>query len=290
MASIIHLPALYSDYKRLIFITNPNPLPLPKPFRFEAMWIDHPNTSFIIQEEWSRGISLTSKLKHTKVALKEWNKLVFGDVYQKLQQLRQTIEQLQNQPQVGNNLQFEQAVVRDLTAMEKQAEIFWKERAKTQWIEEGYSNTHYFHVTTLIHRRYNRVDYLKNAENTWIYDRQSIGAEFETHFCNIFANVHPNCHDFLQELIHPVMSSTTNTDLIQCLSPLEIKRAIFSMGNYKSPGPDSMTVTFYKYYWGIIHEIVTQEVQDFFCIWLYQTSFQPYFLSRNSQSQRSNPS
>lgn len=44
----------------------------------------------------------------------------------------------------------------------------------------------------------------------------------------------------------------------------EIQRAIFYMGRYKSPGPDGMTVTFYKHYWGIVHEATVKEVQVFF--------------------------
>lgn len=31
----------------------------------------------------------------------------------------------------------------------------------------------------------------------------------------------------------------------------DIQQAIFSMGSFKSPGPDWMTATFYKKYWNI---------------------------------------
>lgn len=48
-ASIVHLTAIHLDHKPLLFNSNPNPYPLPKPFRFETMWIDHPDTIHVIQ-------------------------------------------------------------------------------------------------------------------------------------------------------------------------------------------------------------------------------------------------
>lgn len=73
----------------------------------------------------------------------------------------------------------------------------------------------------------------------WLNDRQAIGVAFESHYRNIFASVHPNCSTLLQDLIQPALSSSINAELTQCPSPLEIRKAVFSMGNYKSPGPDN---------------------------------------------------
>lgn len=243
------------------------------------MWLQHPDTTFIIQEAWSRGQSLTSKLKHTKTALKEWNKKVFGNIHLKLQQLCTLIEETQNQPPDDHNFQLEQAAAQALVELEKKEEVFWKERAKARWIEAGDSNTHFFHLTTLIHRRYNRVDYIKNLDNIWINDRQGIGDAFESHYSHIFASVHPDCQDFLQDLFHPVISRHINDELVQCPTRLEIQQTLFSMGHYKSPGPDGMTVTFYKHYWGTIHETVIQEVQDFFVHGRIKPAFNHTFLA-----------
>lgn len=44
----------------------------------------------------------------------------------------------------------------------------------------------------------------------------------------------------------------------------EIQMAIFSMGRYKSPGLDGMSVIFYKHYWGIVKETTIKEVHVFF--------------------------
>lgn len=79
-ATITHLPAFQSDHKTLQLQLHPTTNHLPKPFRFESMWISHPDMGYIIEEAWNREKHFGAILKHTKTALKEWNKLVFGNV------------------------------------------------------------------------------------------------------------------------------------------------------------------------------------------------------------------
>lgn len=53
-ATVTHLPALQSDHRPLLLELSPVNEGLPKPFRFESMWVTHPDTSYIIQEAWNR--------------------------------------------------------------------------------------------------------------------------------------------------------------------------------------------------------------------------------------------
>lgn len=129
------------------------------------MWIDHPDTAHVIQRAWNSGCSLTSKIKHTKEALKTWNKHVFGNVHEKLKQVSTLIDTLQNSPPNDVRSQLERAALQNLTELETREAVLWKEKAKARWIEEGDANTHFFHVTTLIHRRHNHIDHLLTAEN-----------------------------------------------------------------------------------------------------------------------------
>lgn len=59
----------------------------------------------------------------------------------------------------------------------------------------------------------------------------------------------------------------------------EIRQAVFSMGNYKSPSPDGMTVTFYKQYWSIVGEAVGKEVREFFHTGKLKTAFNHTFIA-----------
>lgn len=249
-AVITHLPAIHSDHRPLLFHSNPISQSYPKLFRFEAMWLDHPDTHRVIQTAWSRDYSFSSKIQHTKNALKDWNKNVFGNIHQKIKQLHQTIDHLQTLPPDSTNLQLEAAAAYTLAELERREAVFWKEKAKTRWIEEGDSNTHYFHVTTLIHRRYNLVTNILDANNLWVTDMNHIGAQFESYFKQIFSSGHVLCPEEARCLFYSSLSAHNNATLTACPSPAEIHQIITSIGNFKSPGPDGFTVTFYKTFWG----------------------------------------
>lgn len=88
------------------------------------MWLEHLDTASIIQEAWKRGYSLATKLKNTKMALREWNKVVFGDIHKKLQTLRDHIETLQQQLLDSKFMMMEQATMQNLADLEKERLIF----------------------------------------------------------------------------------------------------------------------------------------------------------------------
>ncbi|GJX52930.1 hypothetical protein Tco_0281299 [Tanacetum coccineum] len=76
-----------------------------------------------------------------------------------------------------------------------------------------------------------------------------------------------------QGVTHPFNSNNifTNTldynlasDMVKAVTPEEVKDAIFSMGNDKSPGPDGYTTAFFKEVWEIVANDVTKAVQEFF--------------------------
>lgn len=91
-ATITHLPASHSDHKPLLFQSNPNLTKLPRPFKFESMWILHPDTSLIIHSAWNKSPSFLAHLKNTKVALKLWNSTVFGNVQNHIKTLKDLLQ------------------------------------------------------------------------------------------------------------------------------------------------------------------------------------------------------
>ncbi|GJV32164.1 hypothetical protein Tco_1392564 [Tanacetum coccineum] len=60
------------------------------------------------------------------------------------------------------------------------------------------------------------------------------------------------------------LDSNVALDMIRMVSDLEIKNAMFSMGNKKSPGPDGFTAAFFKEVWDIVGNDVMLVVSEFF--------------------------
>lgn len=255
-ARITHLTALQSDHTPLLLQTNPPSPSLPKPFKFKSMWIGHMDTGPIIEEVWNRHSPFPSLLKTTKLALKDWNQRVFGKVQQNIKNLRDSIHDLQGQTQDPNTIQAEQSLQFELDELLKREESLWKAKAKTKWIDEGDRNTRFFHLTTIIHRRYNSIHTILASNNTWLNCRQQIGSAFQDYFRTLFSSSNPQHPEDFQHLILPTITCADNLKLRAVPLEEEIQKAMFSMGNHKSPGPDSMTALFYKTYWGIVQAAV----------------------------------
>lgn len=129
---------------------------------------------------------------------------------------------------------------------------------------EGDVNTHYFHTTIIIHRRYNHIYTLLDTDNVSISDPIKIGDLFVSYYSNLFSS---GMHSFpidLQQLITPSISATVNAELLSNPPREEILQAMCSMHNSKSPGPDDMSPLFYKKFWSIVSCDVISAVQSFF--------------------------
>lgn len=93
---------------------------------------------------------LYSKLRILKGKLKDWKKLIFGDIKIKMTEAENAIKAIQrkiNSSGYTDCLQLDEAKVqheleKNLTIEEK----FWKEKANIKWHSEGDRNTKFFHT------------------------------------------------------------------------------------------------------------------------------------------------
>ncbi|GJY87437.1 putative RNA-directed DNA polymerase, partial [Tanacetum coccineum] len=65
-------------------------------------------------------------------------------------------------------------------------------------------------------------------------------------------------------LFHNKLSNEHAARMVRQVSSSEVKSAIFSMGNDKSPGPDGYTSAFFKEAWDVVGDDVVSAVQEFF--------------------------
>lgn len=253
-ASITHLSALQSNHRPLLINTNPPLSSRPKPFRFEVVWTRDPSAGTTIEEAWHKQPSyphlsnLTSKLKTTKLALKQWNHIHFGHLQSNIQTLKRQIEHLQSQTPTPTTIQMEQSALKDLDELLVRERILWMEKAKSKWLEEGDVNTHFFHISTIIHSKSNHIHSILDCNNVFTSDYDTIGSTFVTFFTNLFTSSLPSFPSDLQGLITPSISSQTNDSIVSTPTAEEIHRTLFSMANNKSPDPDGMSPIFFKTY------------------------------------------
>lgn len=129
---------------------------------------------------------------------------------------------------------------------------------------DGDSNTRYFHISIVIHRQNNEIAHFKLSDGTWSSNYDNIGDEFVTYFSNLFTSTAPMFPCNLNGLISGSVSTLDNS-LLYCIPDHEeIRRTIFSMNSFKSPGLYGFSPLFFKTYWNIIHSSMVKDVQFVF--------------------------
>jgi hypothetical protein len=132
----------------------------------------------------------------------------------------------------------------ELDSLYQQEEILWKFKSRETWLTCKDLNTKYFHMSTLIKRHRNAIDFLKLPLGSWIFDCQLIGNAFCLHFGHLFTTSRTSeTPDFLH-LFESLISDEVNQDLCAIPSEQEIYEALFSIGATKAPGPDGFTGLF----------------------------------------------
>ena len=81
-ASVTHLPHVFSDhYPVLIELTKPPPLTSNKPFRFQTMWLLHPEFPSLVQNSWGHDTPLNSAIPTFTNRANQWNREVFRNLF-----------------------------------------------------------------------------------------------------------------------------------------------------------------------------------------------------------------
>lgn len=272
-AQLFHLPAFQSNHKPLLMRLRRKTGFHPRPFRFEGMWTLEQSSMDVVRLAWHADVpgsplfQLVCSVRNTEVELKKWNKKVFGRVQDNIHELRHSIEVLQSSPLHPTLILREHELQSKLEDLLRKEELLWKEKAKEKWIEDGDRNTKFFHLATVIRRRFNHIAAIHPGGSGALGVAtcfETIGEGFKKAFGVLFSTVHPVFPEHLEGLFPHFVSSLDCAGLAEVPSPEEIRGVVFSMSNGKSSGPDGLSPFFYKFYWEIIKERLVKAVQFFF--------------------------
>ncbi|KAI5349016.1 hypothetical protein L3X38_001903 [Prunus dulcis] len=146
----------------------------------------------------------------------------------------------------------------------RKEECYWQQRSRIKWLQNGDSNTSYFHQATIQRRRQNKIARIKGENGNWEQSQKGVRRAFEEYFKELFTSSGSRDWNSILNCIEPVVTDDMNRDLTRPTTLEEIKDAAFQMGATKAPGPDGFHGTFYHKYWGIIHNDIQGLTADFF--------------------------
>ncbi|KAK1584321.1 hypothetical protein Q3G72_031946 [Acer saccharum] len=265
-----HLPRVASDHCPILLSLHSNHIPRShlKPFRFEAMWLKHVNFDQTVKQFWeTQPVSFVDKTQGLANVLLNWNRTSFGCIFHRKRRILARLQGIQTclgdrfKPSLSK---LEAKLQEEYNQIIDQEEIFWRQKSRTTWLKEGDKNTKFFHLTTMIRRRYNKLEGLKDEDGIWRCEKEDMQAIALSYFTKLFSGQPPqDSYDRLPRFF-PVLEGDLNEELNRVVCDEEVKLGLFGIGKLKSPGPDGFPAVFFQSQWEVCRKDLCQLVRDSF--------------------------
>jgi len=192
------------------------------------------------------------KLSELAADLTKWNKEVFGNLFRRKRKLWARIEGVQRRLAEGTSrhiLKLERRLRHELEQTLDQIALMWFQKAREDQIRDGDRNTKYFHTSTIIRRRFNRVNALKDNDGEWCTDSQRIQQLILAHFKNLFSeDTDVSARIRARAVAFPRLHSSIVQELQSPFVKEEVLLALKAMYPHKAPGPDGFHAYFFQQY------------------------------------------
>lgn len=143
--------------------------------------------------------------------------------------------------------------------------MIWFQKSREKWVALGDRNTQYFHTSTIIRRRRNKIEMLKDDEGLWVLEHQRLEKLAVEYYTQLYSL--DDVDLVVPSLPHAGFTTLTQdekNDLNKAFSIMEIERSGRSMGKFKAPGPDGFQPIFYQQCWEEKGTSVSRFALDFF--------------------------
>ncbi|KAL9677785.1 hypothetical protein QQ045_015621 [Rhodiola kirilowii] len=229
------------------------------------MWLRNEGFREVVGASWNsqpHNCSLSQKLKACMQDLSRWGSETFGNVKRRINDLKDNIQHLRGLPRTEERAQEEMKLTEELDEWLEREELWWRQRARAEWLKHGDKNTAYFHARASQRRKRNHIGNLRNAERDFCISTSEVYATITNYFTNIFSSQVDNINNkWRQEsrVIPKVVTEGMNRDLTTPFTEGEVKRALYQMHPSKAPGMDGLSAAFYQVNWEVVGADVVRD-------------------------------
>ncbi|XP_059301908.1 uncharacterized protein LOC132053826 [Lycium ferocissimum] len=251
--SVEHLASTGSDHTPMLVRCSNTDFQGMRYFKFLNFWTDQPQFKEIVQNSWQEDIQgnimwkFQQKLKLLGKNLSKWSREQIGDIQKHVKEWESKMQLLEdkyiddNRDEAREEMHKAQAIYSKWLKCE---DSLLRQKASIRWLDEGDSNTKYFH--SMINDRTRRLTLhkIKNQEGQWISGDKDIGDEAVKHFENLFGEDRdPQLHHL--DCIHQEVTDKDNDALTTDPREEEIKKVVFDLNPNSAHSPDGFNGYFY---------------------------------------------
>jgi mannosylglycoprotein endo-beta-mannosidase len=245
-------------------------------FSFELSWLKIEGFKEVVIREWlsiprvdNPMLNWQNKIRHLRQYLRGWARDLSGKYKIERDRLTHIIDYLEKKLKVADLNDSEREALKrandEVSSLRRVEESKWAQRAKVKHIQEGGSNTRYFHLIANGKHRCKKIIQLEQDEGT-IIGQENLKTYISEYYKSLFgppeySNV-SLVEDFNSNI--PLLSHDENSILIAEFSEKEIFDAIDQMEKNKAPGPDGFPAEFFQNFWDLIKDDLMDMFRSFF--------------------------
>uniref|UniRef100_A0A803P542 Reverse transcriptase domain-containing protein n=1 Tax=Cannabis sativa TaxID=3483 RepID=A0A803P542_CANSA len=228
-------------------------------FHLENHWLNDPSFSNTINSSWCLSTTFPSfplqnflaKQSYCLSAIKDWSSSQYPLKVQIARTQTELHRVLNNTKPTTQSLQQATFLQSNLDGLLQKDEIYWKQRAKVDWLRAGDKNTKVFHHKASIRKKNNFIRGISLPDGSVAHDSPTILSQFLNFYFNLFhtQGVNKMAINSILQGITSRLSPVQKTFLDEAFTEDEIKKTTFSLSWDKAPGPDGLNSLFYQKHW-----------------------------------------
>lgn len=139
-------------------------------------------------------------------------------------------------------------------------------KARITWLVEGDRNIGFYHTSTLVYRRRNRISCMKDRAGNWIQGERKIAEFIRNGYFDLFTfSLRFNFWSTWDPPFwHNCLNETEAENLIRLVFDENIVVGLWSLKAFKVPSPDGLHAWFFHRFWLLVGDSVQEEVKGIF--------------------------
>lgn len=186
--SVRNIQHLKSDHRPILFSFQPTKSKGNRLFRCLAGWFCRAYFRNVVSRSWNNDTMAMDSLENLKGAISEWNKKVYGNIFQRKRKLVGELKRVQKVLYFRflTMLQERETTLRhEIEEVLSHEELLWFQKSKAEWLRYRDCNTSYFHNRTLVRHKRNKIEGLIIG-NDWNFEEEELRNHVKGIFIKIF--------------------------------------------------------------------------------------------------------
>lgn len=212
-----------------------------------------------------RFLCTKGKIERVKCDMKKWNMESFGKLDDKIEQVVNETKLIDDKGGSGTLVEGDilkrKALLETFWKLSRMQESFLYQRSRLKWLQDGDSNTSFFHACVNKRLRENSRHGIRISSSR-VEEPERVKEGIFTHFETSFKQ---NCwmRTTLDGILIRRISEVESKSLTAEFTLVEIKNAVWGCEGNKSPGPDGYNFNILKKFWNVVSLDFCRMVSEF---------------------------